>query len=70
MASVGEEESDVVLTNVEGDEPAPIMMKNPSQEDVSMEKFWELLTKLDRHARLKALANEAIKKLFLTWNHC
>jgi hypothetical protein len=33
---------------VEGDEPVPFVIRSPSQEDVSVEKFWDLLTELDR----------------------
>ncbi|KAI5580637.1 hypothetical protein BDE02_08G167000 [Populus trichocarpa] len=77
MANTVDEDADAVLSDVEGDEPVPIVMKSPSQEDISVEKFRELLDR-ERAAReaaetskseiqvsfnrLKALAHEAIKK--------
>ena len=45
----GDKEVDVVLSDVEeGDEPMTISIKSPSVEDVSVERFWELLAELDR----------------------
>ncbi|KAJ6903868.1 paramyosin-like [Populus alba x Populus x berolinensis] len=77
MANTVDDDADAVLSDVEGDEPVPIVMKSPSQEDISVEKFRELLDR-ERAAReaaeaskseiqvsfnrLKALAHEAIKK--------
>jgi chromosome segregation ATPase len=63
MASGGEEESDAVLSDVEGDEPAPIAMKNPSQEDVSVEKFRELLVELDRERQAREAAENTKSEL-------
>ncbi|KAJ6911476.1 paramyosin-like [Populus alba x Populus x berolinensis] len=77
MANTVDDDADAVLSDVEGDEPVPIVMKSPSQEDISVEKLRELLDR-ERAAReaaetskseiqvsfnrLKALAHEAIKK--------
>ncbi|XP_011034035.1 PREDICTED: WEB family protein At1g12150-like [Populus euphratica] len=77
MANTVDDDADAVLSDVEGHEPVPIVMKSPSQEDISVEKFRELLDR-ERAAReaaetskseiqvsfnrLKALAHEAIKK--------
>ncbi|KAH8500035.1 hypothetical protein H0E87_015321 [Populus deltoides] len=77
MANTVDDDADAVLSDVEGDEPVPIVMKSPSQEDISVGKFRELLDR-ERAAReaaetskseiqvsfnrLKALAHEAIKK--------
>ncbi|XP_057776810.1 probable myosin heavy chain ECU04_1000 [Salvia miltiorrhiza] len=78
MATAGDEENDAVLSDVEADDPVPIVIQNP--EDVSVEKFKEILTELDRERaareaaenakndiqvsfnRLKLLCHEAIKK--------
>lgn len=78
MAAAGDEENDAVLSDVEADDPVPIVIKNP--EDVSVEKFREILAELDRERaareaaenakndiqvsfnRLKVLCHEAIKK--------
>lgn len=75
MAGAVDEDADAVLSDVEGDEAVPIAIKNPSQDDISVEKFRELLAELDREAaensksemevsfsRLRALAHEAIRK--------
>jgi len=78
MAGSGEEESDVVLSDVEAeDDPAPPPLANVSESDVRLR---ELLAELDREKqariaaekakselqvsfnRLKSLAHEAIKK--------
>ncbi|GMY22539.1 Beta-galactosidase 9 isoform 2, partial [Fagus crenata] len=61
MASAGEAESDAMLSGVEGDEPTLIVMKNLSQEDVSVEKFRELLVDLDRHARRRRIRNRSCR---------
>ncbi|KAF9677860.1 hypothetical protein SADUNF_Sadunf08G0151600 [Salix dunnii] len=77
MSNAVDDDADAVLSDVEGDEPVPIVMTSPSQEDISVEKFRELLDR-ERAAReaaetskseiqvsfnrLKALAHEAIKK--------
>lgn len=47
MASAGEEEdNDAVLSDVEADDPAPISINSP--EDVSVERFREVLAELNR----------------------
>ncbi|KAH6826688.1 paramyosin [Perilla frutescens var. hirtella] len=78
MSAAGDEENDAVLSDVEADDPVPIVIKNP--DDVSVEKFREILAELDRERaarekaenskndiqvsfnRLKVLCHEAIKK--------
>ncbi|KAJ6321432.1 hypothetical protein OIU77_011497 [Salix suchowensis] len=77
MANTVDDDADAVLSDVEGDGPVSIVMKSPSEEDISVEKFRELLDR-ERAAReaaetskseiqvsfnrLKALAHEAIRK--------
>ncbi|KAL6562693.1 hypothetical protein OROGR_003700 [Orobanche gracilis] len=78
MSSVGDEENDAVLSDVEADDPIPINIKTP--ENISVENFREILAELDRERgareaaeneksdiqvsinRLKVLCHEAIKK--------
>ena len=49
----GDEEADAVLSDVEeGDEPVPISIKSPSAEDVSVERFRELLAELNREVSM------------------
>ncbi|XP_011042372.1 PREDICTED: paramyosin-like [Populus euphratica] len=77
MANTVDDDADAVLSGVEGEDPVEIVIKSPSQEDISVEKFRELLDR-ERAAReaaetskselqvsfnrLKVLAHEAIKK--------
>ncbi|KAI9386611.1 hypothetical protein POPTR_010G049400v4 [Populus trichocarpa] len=77
MANTVDDDADAVLSDVEGEDPVEIVIKSPSQEDISVEKFRELLDR-ERAAReaaetskselqvsfnrLKALAHEALKK--------
>ncbi|KAL1550394.1 paramyosin-like [Salvia divinorum] len=78
METAGDDDYDTVLSDVEADDPVPIVIRNP--EDVSVDKFKEILAELDRERaareaaenaksdiqvsfnRLKALCHEAIKK--------
>ncbi|KAJ6890194.1 leucine-rich repeat-containing protein [Populus alba x Populus x berolinensis] len=77
MANTVDDDADAVLSDVEGEDPVEIVIKSPSQEDISVEKFRELLDR-ERAAReaaetskselqvsfnrLKVLAHEALKK--------
>ncbi|KAF9673399.1 hypothetical protein SADUNF_Sadunf10G0020200 [Salix dunnii] len=77
MANIVDDDADAVLSDVEEEDPVAIVIKSPSQDDDSVEKFRELLDR-ERAAReaaeaskselqvsfnrLKALAHEAIKK--------
>ncbi|KAL6186439.1 hypothetical protein ACLB2K_042559 [Fragaria x ananassa] len=49
----GDEDADAVLSDVEGDDPVPIVIKNSSPEKISADRFREILAELDRerHAR-------------------
>ncbi|XP_010248696.1 PREDICTED: myosin-4-like [Nelumbo nucifera] len=73
MASAGDEDADAVLSDVEGDDPVPSILDKPPQEDISVERFREILAELERERkareaaevsfnRLKVLTHEAIKK--------
>ncbi|XWS22723.1 hypothetical protein CRYUN_Cryun29cG0060800 [Craigia yunnanensis] len=55
MASAGDEEADAVLSDVESDEPVPIVIE-PSRDDVSVEKFREILVELDREKQAREAA--------------
>lgn len=57
MASGGGEDADAVLSDVEGDDPVPIVIKNPSPEQISADRFRELLAELDRERQ----AREAVE---------
>lgn len=53
----GDEDADAVLSDVEGDDPVPIAIKNPSPEQISADRFRELLAELDRERQ----AREAVE---------
>lgn len=53
----GDEDADAVLSDVEGDDPVPIVIKNPSPEQISADRFRELLAELDRERQ----AREAVE---------
>ncbi|GMH27662.1 hypothetical protein Nepgr_029505 [Nepenthes gracilis] len=69
MASAGEDEGDVVLSDVEADdEPAPVVIASPSEEDVSVEKFQELLAELDREKQARLAAEKSKSELQVSFN--
>lgn len=68
MASVGGQDADAVLSDVEGEEPIPIVIKNPTQEDISVEKFRELLAELDRERQAREMAENSKSELQVSFN--
>ncbi|KAF3961109.1 hypothetical protein CMV_014236 [Castanea mollissima] len=65
----GDEEADAVLSDVEeGDEPVPISIKSPSAEDVSVERFRELLSELDRERQAREAAESSKSELQVSFN--
>ncbi|KAJ7945468.1 paramyosin-like [Quillaja saponaria] len=57
-----------VLSDVEGDDPVPILIKNPAPEDISVEKFRELLTELDRERQAREAAENSKSELQISFN--
>ncbi|KAG4208448.1 hypothetical protein ERO13_A03G132500v2 [Gossypium hirsutum] len=68
MTSAGNEEVDAVLSDVESDEPVPIVIKDPSREDVSVEKFREILAELDREKQAREAAENSKSELQVSFN--
>ncbi|KAK4376948.1 hypothetical protein RND71_003244 [Anisodus tanguticus] len=70
MASFDEEDNDAVLSDVEADDPLPIDIINSSAspEDVSIEKFREILTELNREKQLRLAAEESKSQLQVSFN--
>ncbi|XVF02590.1 hypothetical protein REPUB_Repub04eG0187800 [Reevesia pubescens] len=68
MTSAGDEEADAVLSDVESDEPAPIVIKEPSPDDVSVEKFREILAELDREKQAREAAENSKSELQVSFN--
>lgn len=69
MAGAENEDADAVLSDVdEGDEPAPIMIKNPAPEDVSVDKVRELLAELDRERQARQAVENSNSELQVSFN--
>lgn len=68
MASASEEENDAVLSDVEADDPVPISIQSPSADDVSVERFREVLAELDRERQLREAAESARSELLVSFN--
>ncbi|KAK9277344.1 hypothetical protein L1049_006885 [Liquidambar formosana] len=68
MASAGDDDADAVLSDVEGDDPVPIVIKNPSPEDVSVERFRELLAELDRERQAREAAENSKSELQVSFS--
>ncbi|KAE8705504.1 E3 ubiquitin-protein ligase RGLG2-like [Hibiscus syriacus] len=68
MTSAGDEEVDAVLSDVESDEPVPIVIKDQSQEDVSVDKFREILAELDREKEARQAAEKSKSELQVSFN--
>ncbi|KAK6160292.1 hypothetical protein DH2020_003673 [Rehmannia glutinosa] len=66
MASAGDEENDAVLSDVEADDPVPIDIKTP--ENISVEKFREILAELDRERGAREAAENAKNDIQVSFN--
>lgn len=66
MANAGDEENDAVLSDVEADDPVPTVIKIP--EDVSVEKFREILSELDRERAAREAAENAKNDIQVSFN--
>ncbi|KAL0385448.1 UNVERIFIED_CONTAM: hypothetical protein Sradi_2939100 [Sesamum radiatum] len=66
MASASEEENDAVLSDVEADEPVPVDIRTP--ENISVEKFREILAELDRERVAREAAENAKNDLQVSFN--
>ncbi|XP_043706206.1 paramyosin-like isoform X1 [Telopea speciosissima] len=68
MASAGDEDADVVLSDVEGEDSVPEVLKIPSQEDISVEKFREILAELERERQAREAAESAKSEMQVSFN--
>ncbi|KAF8015615.1 hypothetical protein BT93_H1206 [Corymbia citriodora subsp. variegata] len=61
MASLDDEDaaSDAVLSDVEEDDPVPIAVEVPPPDDVSVERFREVLAELDRERQARSAAEKS-----------
>ncbi|GER25362.1 paramyosin [Striga asiatica] len=67
MSGAGDEENDAVLSDVEADDLAPINIKT-APENISVEKFKELLAELDRERRAREAAENAKSDIQVSFN--
>nr|XP_004239148.1 myosin heavy chain, clone 203 [Solanum lycopersicum] len=69
MSNAGEEDNDDVLSDVEADDPVPIdIINSSSPEDVSIEKFREILAELDRERQARLAAEDSKSQLQVSFN--
>ena len=68
MAGSGDEDADAVLSDVEGDDPVPILIKSPSADEVSPERLREVLAELDRERQARAAAEKSKADLEVSFN--
>ncbi|PIN01399.1 hypothetical protein CDL12_26093 [Handroanthus impetiginosus] len=66
MAASGDEENDAMLSDVEADDHAPVDIKTP--DDISVEKFREILAELDRERVAREAAENAKNDLQVSFN--
>ncbi|CAH9077742.1 unnamed protein product [Cuscuta epithymum] len=68
MASAGDEDNDAVLSDVEEDESVEIGIKTLAPEDVTPEKFREVLADRDRERQLRTAAENSKSELQVSFN--
>ncbi|KAI4317327.1 hypothetical protein L6164_025204 [Bauhinia variegata] len=69
MANAADEDADAVLSDVEeGDDPGPIMIRNPAPENVSVDRYKELLAELDRERQAREAAESSKSELQVSFN--
>ncbi|KAK6930931.1 hypothetical protein RJ641_002724 [Dillenia turbinata] len=66
---VGDEDADAVLSDVEADDdPTPIVISTPSLEDVSVERFREIVAELERERQAREAAENSKSDLQAQFN--
>lgn len=68
MAAAGDEQQDAVLSDVEEDDPVSIDVKSPAPEEISPEKFRELLAELDRERQAREAAENSKSEIQVSFN--
>ncbi|XP_023530299.1 myosin-3-like [Cucurbita pepo subsp. pepo] len=67
MASSVDEDVDAVLSDVEGDEH-PTVIQNPSTEEISVERFREILAERDRERKAREATENSKSELLVSFN--
>ena len=68
MAGSGDEDGEAVLSDVEGEDPVPILIKSSSMEEISPERFRELKAELDRERQSRLAAEKSKGDLEVSFN--
>ncbi|CAA7023636.1 unnamed protein product [Microthlaspi erraticum] len=68
MASGADEDADAVLSDVESDEPAPVVIKDPPREEAQDERLTELIAELDREKKAREAAESSKSELQVSFN--
>ncbi|OAY32479.1 uncharacterized protein At3g49055 [Manihot esculenta] len=68
MASGAGDHNDAVLSDVEGEDPVPIVIRTPNLDDVSVERYGELLVELDRERAAREVAETSKSELQVKFN--
>lgn len=68
MASAGDEDNDAVLSDVEGDDSVPVAIKTPSPDEISEERFRELVAELDRERQAREAVENSKSDLQIQFN--
>ncbi|ESQ34169.1 hypothetical protein EUTSA_v10006977mg [Eutrema salsugineum] len=68
MASGADEDAEAVLSDVESDEPAPVVLNDPPREEVPDERLTELIAELDREKKAREAAESSKSELQLSFN--
>lgn len=68
MASGVDEDADAVLSDVEADDSLPIVIQNPSPEEISVERFREILANRDRERQAREAVEKSKSELQVSFN--
>lgn len=68
MASGVDEDVDAVLSDVEGDDPVPIVIQNSGSGEISVERFREILAERDRERQAREAAENSKSELQVSFN--
>ncbi|KAK9090281.1 hypothetical protein Sjap_023458 [Stephania japonica] len=68
MESVGDEDADAVLSDLESDDPVPVSAALESSESVSVERFREVLAELERERRAREAAESSKSEIQVSFN--
>lgn len=68
MANGTDEDADAILSDVESDEPAPLVLKEPPREEAADERLTELIAELDREKKAREAAESSKSELQVSFN--